>query len=133
MIHRLSMSTQHQDQFIDITAPVQKVVDDSGVQEGVCGVYVPHTTAAVTIQENDDPNVAVDIIDGLDRLIPAKGRISYQHIEENAPSHLKASIIGPSETVFVQNGKLQMGRWQALFFCEFDGPRQREVWVRVSE
>lgn len=95
-------------------------------------MFVPHTTAAITIQENDDPNVPADIIDGLRRLIPDKGMLSYKHFEENAPAHLKAALMGTSETILVENGKLQLGRWQSIFLCEFDGPRHRQVLVRVA-
>lgn len=133
MIHRVPVPTEDHDQFIDITSKIQEVVSQSGVTEGICVVYVPHTTAAVTIQENDDPNVAVDIVDALDRLFPDKGKQAYKHFEENAPSHLKASLIGTSDTVFLEDGRLQLGRWQSIFLCEFDGPRQREVWVRVTQ
>ncbi|OIO92398.1 MAG: hypothetical protein AUJ92_14360 [Armatimonadetes bacterium CG2_30_59_28] len=132
MIFRLAVETHQRDELIDITCQVQNVVTDAAAHEGICTVYVPHTTAAVTIQENDDPNVAVDIIDGLDRLIPVKGVLPYKHIEENAPAHLKVALVGTSETLFVEEGKLQLGRWQSIFLCEFDGPRQREVLVKLS-
>ena len=132
MIRRLDVKTHRHDELVDITHLVQNIVSELAINEGVCTVFVPHTTAAITIQENDDPNVPADIIDGLRRLIPDKGMLSYKHFEENAPAHLKAALMGTSETILVENGKLQLGRWQSIFLCEFDGPRHRQVLVRVA-
>lgn len=129
-IEELPVSTSRQVEFVDITDGVQNIVRRSDVSDGVCTVYVPHTTAAVTINEGADPNVARDIINELNKVIPFEDR--YLHAEGNSAAHIKASLIGSSETVFVRAGKLMLGTWQSIFFCEFDGPRRRRVFVRVS-
>lgn len=121
-------TTQHT-QMKKITAEVEKAVADSGCKNGICYVYVPHTTAGVLINEGDDPDVARDIEATLDRLVPESR--TYRHAEGNADSHIKAALVGNSVTVFVENGRLGLGRWQAIFFCEFDGPRRREVRVKI--
>jgi secondary thiamine-phosphate synthase enzyme len=105
------------------------VVASSAVAKGVCYLYVPHTTAAVTINENADPNVARDIEGALDRLVSASG--TYRHSEGNSDSHIKAALVGASHIIFVEGGKLALGRWQGVFFCEFDGPRERKLQVKV--
>ncbi len=115
--------------MIDITAPVSAVVTESRVKSGLCHVFVPHTTAAVTINENADPDVPVDILSALDRMIPASG--GYRHREGNADAHIKASLLGAAETVIINEGRLVLGTWQSLFFCEFDGPRTRQVLVEI--
>ena len=107
------------------------MIAGSGVQEGVCQIYVPHTTAGVIINEGYDPDVARDIEATLDRLVPRDA--GYRHVEGNADSHIKAALVGTSQVVFVEAGRPVLGRWQAIFFCEFDGPREREVFIRVSE
>ncbi len=114
----------------DITREVARVVKESGVESGVCQLYVPHTTAGILINESDDPDVARDIGEALDRLAPRDA--GYKHYEGNADSHIKASLVGSSQVVPIENGKLGLGRWQGIFFCEFDGPRKREVKVRVT-
>ena len=116
--------------MIDITQEVRRIVKESGVLRGLCHLYVPHTTAAVTINENTDPNVKLDILAKLEKTVPTSG--SYLHAEGNAAAHIKASLVGPSQTIFVENGKLVLGTWQAIFFCEFDGPRSRSVLVKVA-
>lgn len=116
-------------EFIDITSRVQEVVAASGVTEGVCLIFVPHTTAAVTVNEHADHSVVYDIVERLSSLVPE--RASYRHTEGNADSHIKSSLIGSSVMVPVGNGKLLLGTWQGIFFCEFDGPRTRRVIVRV--
>jgi len=115
--------------MIDITSIVQTYVRESGITDGVCYVYVPHTTAAVTINENSDPDVVRDVLNTLSKLIPYKD--NYRHIEGNSDAHLKASLFGNTATVFVNNGRLVLGTWQSLFFCEFDGPRRRKVIIKV--
>jgi secondary thiamine-phosphate synthase enzyme len=105
------------------------VVGESGVQNGLCHIFVPHTTAGVTINENWDPSVRVDILSVLDDLVPASGR--YRHAEGNAPAHIKASLMGSSQTVLVEGGRLVFGSWQGIFLTEFDGPRRRRVLVKV--
>lgn len=125
----IAVSTTRRTELLDVTAEVSRVVGDSGVSSGICTVYVPHTTAGVTVNENDDPNVARDIETALDRMVPKDK--SYTHLEGNADAHIKSSLVGVSQTIQIENGKLLLGRWQAIFFCEFDGPRRRELWVRV--
>jgi secondary thiamine-phosphate synthase enzyme len=125
----LTVKTDRRTQLVDVTALVQKVVAASGVATGTCYVYVPHTTAAVTINECADPDVARDVEDAMDRLIPAMG--PYRHSEGNSDSHVKAVLVGTSQSVFVEGGKLVLGRWQGILFCEFDGPRERRLQVKV--
>lgn len=127
--HVLRIETKRRTELQDITSAVSKLVRESGVEGGVCQLYVPHTTAAITINENDDPDVPRDIEAFLDRLVPREG--PYKHWEGNADSHIKSTLVGVSQTVFIEGGRLQLGRWQAIFFCEFDGPRQREVRIRI--
>jgi len=129
MIHTLTIRTKSKVEFVDITQQVREIVRKSGVREGVCYVYAPHTTAAVTINENADPSVVRDIIDALDRLVPQAAR--YSHLEGNAPAHIKSTLVGASEVILVEGGDLVLGTWQGIFFCEFDGPRTRRVLVMV--
>jgi secondary thiamine-phosphate synthase enzyme len=125
----LTVKTDRRTQLVDVTAQVQKAVATSGVESGMCYLYVPHTTAAITINEGADPDVARDVEGTLDRLIPKTG--PYRHNEGNSDSHVKAVLVGASQTIFVQGGKLVLGRWQGIFFCEFDGPRERRLDVKV--
>jgi secondary thiamine-phosphate synthase enzyme len=125
----LSVKTDRRTQLVDVTAQVQKVVAASGVGRGVCYLYVPHTTAAITINECADPDVARDVEGALDRLIPKTG--PFRHSEGNSDSHVKAVLVGTSQMVLVEDGKLALGRWQGVFFCEFDGPRDRRLQVKV--
>ena len=125
----LSVRTDRRTQLVDVTAQVQKAVASSGVADGVCYLYVPHTTAAIAVNECADPDVARDVEGALDRLIPATG--PYRHSEGNSDSHVKAVLAGTSQIVFVEDGKLALGRWQGIFFCEFDGPRERKLQVKV--
>src|SRR5262249_45234681 len=125
----LRIHTQRRSQFVDITEAVQQVVHRSGVATGICYLYAPHTTAGVAINEHVDPDVASDVEAALDRVFPAKG--PYRHAEGNSDSHIKAILVGTSQFVFVEAGKLLLGRWQGIFFCEFDGPRERHVNVRI--
>ncbi len=117
--------------MVEVTAAVRRVLADAGVKGGLCHVYVPHTTAGITINENADPDVVRDMEMAFDRMVPRDS--GYHHAEGNSDSHIKTTLVGSSQTIFVEKGELQLGRWQGIFFCEFDGPRQREVWVRVSE
>jgi len=119
--------TRRRIETIDITSGVQELLDGSG--DGICIVYTPHTTTAIGINEGADPDVARDIEANLARLFPKDG--DYRHYEGNSDAHLKSILIGPSETIFVENGRLQLGRWQSIYFCEFDGPRTRTVHVRM--
>ena len=125
----LEVKTTRRTHLLDITAEVEKLVAASGIQHGVCQLYVPHTTAGITINESDDPEVARDIEATLDRLAPKDG--PYRHGEGNADSHIKSTLTGVSQTVPIEDGRLALGRWQGIFFCEFDGPRQRQVRVRI--
>jgi secondary thiamine-phosphate synthase enzyme len=125
----LAVKTERRTQLLDVTAGVAKLVADSGVESGVCYVYVPHTTAGVIVNESDDPDVARDIEAALDRVAP-KGA-GYRHAEGNADSHIKAALTGHVATIFVSGGRLMLGRWQGIFLCEFDGPRERRLMVKV--
>jgi secondary thiamine-phosphate synthase enzyme len=125
----LRIKTTRRTQFVDISHEVGQVVHDSEVQSGVCIVYVPHTTAGLAINEHADPDVASDVQGVFDRLIPHHG--PYRHAEGNTDSHMKAILTGTSQTVFIDGGKLALGTWQGVFLCEFDGPRQRTVYVKV--
>jgi secondary thiamine-phosphate synthase enzyme len=127
----LEVRTGSKTELIDLTARVQQVVKDSGVAEGLCHVFVPHTTAGVTINENADPSVKADILMVLNKIISEKE--PYRHSEGNSPAHIKATLTGPQLTVFVSGGRLLLGTWQAIYFCEFDGPRHRKVHVKVTE
>ena len=126
----LRIKTSRRTQLVDVTGEVERVVRASGVKSGVCYVYVPHTTAAVTINEHADPDVASDLEGVFDRLVPHSG--PYRHGEGNTDSHAKAVIVGASQVIFVEQGRLVLGQWQGIFFCEFDGPRERKILVRVS-
>lgn len=130
-MNELAVKTSAHTQFVEITDEVQRVVDESGVKEGICVCFVPHTTAGITINENADPNVVADMMYALDRAVPWKDA-RYQHNEGNTAAHVKSSLLGHSVQVFVRGGKLQFGTWQGIFFCEFDGPRNRKVWVSVA-
>ena len=125
----LTVRTERRTQLLDVTAAVAKMVADSGVLSGVCYLCVPHTTAGVIINENDDPDVAADIESALARLVPQNAE--YRHAEGNADSHIKTALVGTSATIFISNGQLELGRWQGIFFCEFDGPRTRRLRVKI--
>jgi secondary thiamine-phosphate synthase enzyme len=127
----LSVKTDRRTQLVDVTAQVQKAVSASNVDDGICYLYVPHTTAAIAINECADPDVARDVEGALDRLIPMAG--PYRHSEGNSDSHVKSILVGASQTVFVHGGNLALGRWQGIFFCEFDGPRSRKLHLKVIE
>lgn len=129
-MQEISVSTKSRTELVDITSQVQKAVAESGAKDGVCHVYVPHTTAGVTINENADPSVREDILMELNKTIPLED--NYKHREGNAAAHIKASIVGSSETILVSGGRLVLGTWQGLFFCEFDGPRRRRALVMVA-
>jgi len=123
-----TVKTTSRFQMIDITGMVRSALRESGVQSGICCVFVPHTTAAVTINENADADVQRDIIAELDKVIPLND--NYRHIEGNSAAHVKSSLVGASEMVLVERGELVLGTWQSLFFCEFDGPRTRRFHVK---
>jgi secondary thiamine-phosphate synthase enzyme len=129
MTQTFQVRTSTQTEFIDITRSVQEAVKKTGVEEGVCIIFIPHTTAAVTINENADPSVAQDMVMALNKIVPFKDQ--YHHVEGNSPAHIKSSLVGCSQIVLVESGKLVLGTWQGVFFCEFDGPRNRRVHVNV--
>jgi secondary thiamine-phosphate synthase enzyme len=129
-VKQINVSTRSRTELVDITSQVQGVLAESGVRDGVCHVYVPHTTAGVTINENADPSVREDILMELNKTIPLQD--NYKHLEGNAAAHIKATIVGSSETVLVEGGRLVLGTWQGLFFCEFDGPRSRRVLIKIT-
>ena len=128
-MEEITVKTSRKVEMIDITGEVNRRIKKSSIREGICLIYCPHTTAGLTINENADPNVVRDILNGLDRLIPED--CSYLHAEGNSPAHIKSSIVGCSQTVIISSGKLSLGTWQSVFFCEFDGPRTRSVWVKT--
>ncbi|MCD6239512.1 MAG: YjbQ family protein [Thermotogae bacterium] len=129
MIYTLSVRSSVREEMIDITPNITDVIFRGGVKNGICYLYVPHTTAAITINENADPSVKADIIEQLKKTVPY-GR-NYKHLEGNADAHIKSTLVGVSLSIFIKNGRLVLGRWQGIFFCEFDGPRNREVHVKI--
>jgi secondary thiamine-phosphate synthase enzyme len=126
----LDVKTSSHTEFVEITERVQRAVDESGVKDGVCVCFMPHTTAGITINENADPDVVADMIYALDKAVPWKDS-HYRHGEGNTAAHVKSSMMGHSVTLIVQNGRIQLGTWQGVFLCEFDGPRTRKVWVSI--
>ena len=131
MIKVLSLTTRSRCEFHDISQKVRDVVRESKVDNGLCHIFVPHTTAAVTINENADPSVQSDILNGLEKLAPREAR--YAHSEGNASAHIKSSVIGVEKCVLVEGGQLKLGTWQAIYFCEFDGPRHRNYYINVQK
>ncbi len=129
MIRTLTVSTGSRTEFLDLTRQIQEAVRESGVAEGLCHLFVPHTTAAITINENADPAVRADILMVLNKVI--SDREAYQHLEGNSPAHVKASLIGPQLTLLIRDSRLVLGTWQGIYFCEFDGPRSRRLHLKV--
>lgn len=129
MISSFNIRTGARVEFQDITRKIQDIVKSSDVESGVCYVFVPHTTAGVTINEHADPSVVKDIAEQLEAVIPQSA--NYRHMEGNAPAHIKSSLVGSSETLLVDGGRLVLGTWQGVFFCEFDGPRNRTVHIKI--
>ncbi|HHE39932.1 MAG TPA: YjbQ family protein [Candidatus Cloacimonetes bacterium] len=126
-----SLKTNSHSEMINITSRIQNVVYESGIVDGIVQIFIPHTTAAITINEGADPSVVKDIIKELNKIVPL--RDSYLHMEGNSAAHIKSTLVGASEMVMIENGSLVLGTWQAIFFCEFDGPRQRKVFVKILE
>jgi secondary thiamine-phosphate synthase enzyme len=124
------VQTRQRNELVEITAQVRQALRQSGVRQGLCVVYCPHTTAAITVNENADPDVAHDLLAYLGRAVP-QHQPDFRHAEENSDSHIKAALVGPSVTLLVEGGDLVLGRWQGVFLCEFDGPRSRSVHVQV--
>jgi secondary thiamine-phosphate synthase enzyme len=131
MIKKLQVRTSSRVDLVDITHLVQKAVSEAKIKSGLCTVYVPHTTAGVTINENADPSVRSDIIKELNKIIPFDD--NYAHLEGNSAAHIKSTLTGCSETLLVEGGSLVLGTWQGIYFCEFDGPRNRTVMVKLIE
>jgi secondary thiamine-phosphate synthase enzyme len=129
MIESLTVKSRTAEEFIDITAMIQGIVTRSRISDGICFIYTPHTTAAITINENADPAVQKDILKGLRHL--KLDQVDFSHAEGNTHAHIKSSLIGCSETVIINNGKLSLGTWQGIYFCEFDGPRTRTMLVTI--
>ena len=130
-MEELNVSTKERNELIDITLEVKKIVKKSGIKEGICVVYCPHTTAGITINEGADPDVKRDILTWLNKLVPENN--NFRHSEGNSDSHIKSSLIGASETLLIKQGNLVLGTWQNLYFAEFDGPRERKVIVKIVE
>jgi len=128
-MERITVKTARRQEFVEITHLVEGIVRKSGVKSGICYIYAPHTTCGLTINENADPSVKADILSKLEQLVPESGR--YSHSEGNSDAHIKSSILGHSLSVFIEDGSLQLGTWQGIFLCEFDGPRTREVWIKI--
>ncbi|NLF13854.1 MAG: YjbQ family protein [Anaerolineaceae bacterium] len=127
-MRELEVQTRSHSELRDVTAEVQKVVSDSGVSEGLCHIFVPHTTAGLTLNENWEPDVRGDLVRALEAMVP---NVSFRHGEGNSPAHLLSSLLGASQTLFVRGGKLVLGSWQGIYLAEFDGPRRRRVLVKV--
>ena len=127
----LSVKTRERTELVDITSEIERLVEKSGVDQGLCMLYVPHTTAGVTINESADPSVKSDILMVLNQMVPWEA--NYRHLEGNSPAHVKSTLVGPSELIAIEKGRLVLGTWQGVFFCEFDGPRSRKLHVRIVE
>jgi secondary thiamine-phosphate synthase enzyme len=127
----LSVKTRERTELVDITSEIGRLVEKSGVDQGLCMLYVPHTTAGVTINESADPSVKSDILMVLNQMVPWEA--NYGHLEGNSPAHVKSTLVGPSELIAIEKGRLVLGTWQGVFFCEFDGPRNRKMHVRIIE
>jgi len=130
MLKTLSVQTSSQTEMVDVTGQLQKELSKSGVEEGRLTLYVPHTTAGITINEGADPAVKADILMVLNQMVPWKA--NYKHMEGNSPAHVKASLMGSAETVIISGGRLVLGTWQRIFFCEFDGPRNRKLHLQIA-
>lgn len=130
MQQTIKVNSSKKQELIDITAEIEDVVSDSKIKNGICVIYLGHATAAITINENADPNITLDFIDALDKLIP-QGKWRHDAIDNNGAAHIKAAIVGPSETIPIKDGKLLLGTWQNIFLCDFDGPRARKVIVEL--
>ena len=127
----LSIKTTKKTEMIDITSMITNAVKSSGIKEGLCMLFVPHTTAAITVNENADPSVKSDILMILNRIVPWEA--DYRHLEGNSPAHIKSTLVGVSEQLAIEKGGLVLGTWQGIFFCEFDGPRTRKIILKIYE
>lgn len=129
MFVQIEVQSRNKVDFLDITEKVQSAIGETDVQEGICFLYCPHTTAGIVLNENWDPSVEKDLTMLLDRMVPQN--ISYRHGEGNSPAHIKSVLVGSDHFIFIRQGHLKMGRWQGIFFADFDGPRRRNIWLRV--
>lgn len=130
LLKTLNIKSKAKTEFIDITDDIHEAIKESGVKSGICYIYVPHTTAGVTVNEGADPSVKRDILTTLNRLIPFEG--DYQHMEGNSAAHIKSTLVGVSQVIVIEEGKALLGTWQSVYFCEFDGPRHRRVIVKIA-
>jgi secondary thiamine-phosphate synthase enzyme len=130
-VHQLSLETSRKEEFLNITGKIQALVRASGIRSGLAVIFCPHTTCGLTINEQADPDVRADILMALRKIVP--DNLPYTHAEGNSPAHIKTSLVGSSLMVMIENGELLLGTWQGIFLCEFDGPRNRQVWVRLLE
>lgn len=129
---RFELTTSEHNEIVDITREVQRIVGDSNIREGICTVFTPHATAAIAINENDDPNIGLDLLSALRKLIVEHDGWLHDRVDDNAAAHVKSALVGPSETIPIDEGRLALGKWQNVFFCEFDGPRrQRAIVVTI--
>jgi secondary thiamine-phosphate synthase enzyme len=129
LIYTVDIKTNSRVEFQEITSKVRDVLGRSGIKSGVCHVFVPHTTAGIMVNEHADPSVVEDIAAQLEEMVPQHK--NYRHLEGNSPAHIKASLVGNSQALFIEEGRLVLGTWQGIFFCEFDGPRNRHVLVKI--
>jgi secondary thiamine-phosphate synthase enzyme len=129
MLSKLNLHTKTRTEFLDVTQEVQQVVTEGKIKSGICLIFIPHTTAGITINEDADPSVVQDILKELNKIIPFQD--NYAHYEGNSAAHIKSSIVGASLSVIIENGRLALGTWQGIYFCEFDGPRHRQLWVKI--
>ena len=130
MLKKINVRTKSRTEFVDITREIRRIVKESGISDGIVTVFIPHTTAAVTINENADPDVVSDIIMEINKIIPFHD--SYKHFEGNSAARIKSSLFGVSESIIIADGELLLGTWQGIYFCEFDGPRHRKVFVKIN-
>lgn len=130
MIKKFNITTTRQTELIDITHKVKEVVKKSNIKEGICCIFIPHTTAAVTINENADISVKDDFLKEVNKVIPFED--NYSHAEGNSAAHIKSSLVGATDIILIENSQLLLGTWQGIYFCEFDGPRRRQVYVRIT-
>ena len=129
MLKKIEVKTNRRVELLDISQQIKSLIEEENINKGIAVIYTPHTTAAITINEHADPDVVTDIISETNKIVPFSD--GYQHFEGNSAAHIKSSLFGPSETIIIEKGKLLLGRWQGLFFCEFDGPRNRELYVKI--
>lgn len=128
-MQKISIKTTRKNEFVDITESIRKFVEESGVKSGLCLVFCPHTTGAITMNENHDPAIPGDLIYGLEKMSPNYNE--YRHSEKNSDAHVKSSVVGQTMTFIIEDSKLLLGQWQDIYFAEFDGPRSREVWIKI--